>query len=542
MKNELSSLLEVNRLDYRLPPALAVANSRSKKAYPALTANMVFGETMIFTLSSGASYLDFLNSYISFNVTITDDVKSPSVRMSPHCGWAQAIKRVTIIHSSGVEIDRINDSNGEFQQLKNYYDRSRAKRRTQGQLYNLNDSFQPGSIIRNTTDNFAEVNAAGFDVQYAFLATASDQTTYIITPPGAANGVTPLVRRDWTVKTRVPGWTNGAVAANTSGFKEDLVTQGVVIPVVIPLSHIHPFFDSDLLAPSFLAAGLRIELEFHTKEHFFQRVTYADDATPPAAVAAAAWDPAAAVRISKPLIQVESFTLTDSIVRKLSQVSAESGLEWYFTAIHQSQITTSQTDNAIQISRALSRANSVIIKTRRNGDVGNALADSFASEPWDLQRTATDTGGAMTANRALNGTMNAFQVQLGAQYIPAATLTDIPWFIHSALMAFSTFRRTDEMVGVSNMEFTGADFVRSYLVANATTADIYAGSLAIAAVPLETSSTLQQSGSPISAQRTAVVNIGYLDAPAAGTIRRIDLFVPYEKLATLFLDSVVVRS
>ena len=69
----------------------------------------------------------------------------------------------------------------------------------------------------------------------------------------------------------------------------------------------------------------------------------------------------------------------------------------------------------------------------------------------------------------------------------------------------------------------------------------YSLGLAVSAVPLESSSTLQQSGAAISAQRTAVVNMTWAKSDDTDD-RKIDAFVPYSKLATLFLDSVVVRS
>ena len=192
----------------------------------------------------------------------------------------------------------------------------------------------------------------------------------------------------------------------------------------------------------------------------------------------------------------------------------------------------------------MSRACCVIIKSRTNANMSGstqAAADSYASDPWQLQGIRyDDTTTAITAtNRAMDGTMTAFQVQLGAQYIPALPTVSPQEFLHSALKTFNQYRRSDEVGGVPLWSYMGID--EQYSFDNARPDQVRAAK-AISAVPLESSSTLQQSGSAISAQRTAVVNFEYKYDRTTDTPRRVDLFVPYSKLATLYLDSVVVRS
>jgi len=229
------------------------------------------------------------------------------------------------------------------------------------------------------------------------------------------------------------------------------------------------------------------------------------------------------------------------------QVSASSGLEWYFDAVHSMEGGGTESDYSMQITRALSRANNVIVKTRTRSDIGNTFKDSYGSQPW--VKKISEGGGTANSPPALNlpdstidGSMVGLQIQLGAQYIPSRSLKDRSEFIHSALKTFSQFRRTDQVGGVNDTMFSGFRTTRK------TTADAagdnYMNGLAIAAVPLESSSTLQQSGAAISAQRTAVVNMSWNPAAGATPIasRKVDVFVVYSKLATLFLDSVVIRS
>lgn len=559
-ESDIGSLLEVNRLDYRLPPSLAVANSRSMKSYPALNQSSNFGDKVTFVLSSGAAYLDLMNSMISFDVVFNDTNGAGTckgARIPAHCGWLQAIQAYTIVHSSGVELDRQNDCVGEWTQIQNYYNRSQQKRRVQGSLYGLNDSTWPSGVLRNTTTSFSDAIGDDFySPEIGSTALGAGYYTLSAEGPGSGLGTIPVEFYDdrrWRQKRDLANRTTleamGEVATDISGYKEDInlvaggAAGGTRVHVVIPLAQIAGIFDVDLLAPSFLAAGLRIELQFYSREHFFQKVSIVTGVSPAQVYAAEPWTATQSVTIQNAKIQVESFTLTDSIVRKLSQISAQNGLEWYWDAIHQSSVSTGQKTASFQINRALSRANSVIVKSRSVSRIGAVVYDSYASDPWEVQGVAYDDTTALTVNNtAQDGTMTAFQIQLGAQYIPAAPVKYTEEYLHSALKTFNQFRRSDEVGGVPLWLFKGIDPIFHSLAG--AVADPARAGLAIAALPLESSSTLQQSGSAISAQRTAVVNIEFKYARAAdgSNMRRLDLFVPYSKLATLYLDSVVVRS
>jgi len=489
MKSDLSSLLEVNRLDYRLPPSLSIATSRSMKQFRSSKTDHVAGESQVdFQLSSGAAYVDLLNSYLSFDVDISataDDGTVLNLFMPSHAGWLQFIKAYRIIHSSGVELDRQNDSVGEWIQIQNQYGKSEATRKTKGALYRLNDANRP--VPLNTEVGYYEAARSGI---------VADPTNYTPTLDVAGG--------------------------------ETLGTAGKLYHAVVPLGELAGIFDQDLLAPSFLTAGLRIELQFHTKEHFFKKTT--------------AWAVNEKVTIKNPAINLECFTLTDSITRKLSQISASSGLEWYWDAVHHMNSVQATNSVTVQITRALSRANAVIVKTRNDFNMNNRSVDSLASQPWiyDVPDNAANAVG-VAIEKENDGTLSQFQVQLGAQFIPSQPIAKREAFLHSALKTFSQFRRSDEVGGVDMMDFAGLKTLQS-LVGQAGE---YEPGLAIATVPLESSSTLQQSGSAISAQRTAVVNLEWSNAVKNAGVagnRRIDVFVPYSKLATLFLDSVVVRS
>lgn len=492
-KTDLSSLLEVNRLDYRLPPSLSIATSRSMKVFRSSKHEHVMGDSQVdFQLSSGAAYVDLLNSYLSFSVKFAGVAPITGVKMPAHAGFLQMIKGYRVIHSSGVELDRMNTSVGEWTQIQNYYNRSAGTRRTAGTLYNMNDSINPVSITQ-------------------YMSGAQEVS-----------------------KQNLNNTTADAV------FTSPDDARGYEFRVVIPLAHLAGIFDQDLMAPSFLTAGLRIELEFYNKEHFFVKTD-------------SVWGANDSCTIIKPEINLECFQLTDSIVRKLSQISASSGLEWYWDAVHNMSSTLADSQVTVQVTRALSRANNIVVKSRHDTAVGRHNFDSYASQPWVYGVNDT-TGGDEEKGNA--GNMSGFQIQLGAQFIPSQPIVYKEDFLHSAMKTWSQFRRNDETGSVEMPTFTGVkQRDASTIAAPAVPANfaVYKPGLAVCAVPLESSSTLQQSGSAISAQRTAVCNIEYKYAPVAlrepltaavipGTLRKIDVFVAYSKLATLFLDSVVVRS
>ena len=225
---DISSLLEVNRLDFRLPPSLSIATSRSMKVYRSQQSSYIAGgQQLQFTLSSGSTYVDFMNSFLKFTVKLPDVIGAAvKPKMPPHCGWANMIQQIRIVHSSGVELDRINTGVGEWLQIQNYYDRSADTRKVVGGLYDLNDTSRPSPLVNS--NNFLARAKEGLNVPY-------DATTF-----------------------------NGDSLETASGEVMDISfrPEGKEFPVCIPLSQLLGFFNVDLLAPSFLSAGLQVILQF----------------------------------------------------------------------------------------------------------------------------------------------------------------------------------------------------------------------------------------------------------------------------------------
>ena len=330
----------------------------------------------------------------------------------------------------------------------------------------------------------------------------------------AANRTNLHIAADPQDKVWAPAVNSGIIPLNT------------YVTVSIPLSCLLPCFRSKLLLPSFLAAGLRLELTTHKKERFF------------CGLSSAVWSTAGLIDpvISDVYIYTETFQLADSISKKLSQISASTGLEYAFTAVHQQPVTTNLGELSVSISRALSRANNVMCKIRSNDSYNSVTNDSFTSLPIlsdSVRNNATVYGAEL---KIQDGTLDAFSVQLGAHSIPAAPVSGLQEAYMSTMKTFGAYRRTDASVGPTIAEWAGS--VEPLPSAPAT----YAAKTNVGCycLPLESSSVLAEAGAAISAQRSAQVLIRFKTAQVVQ--RRIDIWVEFSKLCSVFLDQVIVRN
>jgi len=550
-KAELGSLLEINNLDYRLAPSLSVATNRQLKSYRSARVSYVLGQQVNITASTGAAYVDPKNSYISFDAVLPADIAWDDVSLPANGGWAQMFQSYVIMHSSGVEIDRMAASAGEYCQIKSFYEKDKHYRETTGSLWDHQDAAT-SPLERSTTTGLTNSSING--IKSVHLRSGADQV---------------CGKKLNALNTRLVHPLNGAHELGHLGPLHDTMSLASLgkrakignnrrVHVVIPLCEIAPVFNTNLLMPSFLIAGLRLELNTYPKEHFLT-LHNSENQTWPAPVANTG---KGLVQLENVYINLETFQLSDSITRKLSQISASSGLEWPFTAVHTANQTITGNEFSYQITRALSRANNIIVKVRREQAVKATFADSFTSLPMvdpihKVLRGTADAFDVMHDARVTelehnDGRIEAFQVQLGAQFIPAAPLQSIRDQLHSTLKTFGGLRRTDTAIGLSLGQYAGEIVPGDYqnlaaagapvlgLVPYNDGVPIYGPCVGVVAVPLESSSTLNESGAAISAQRTAVVNIKM--ASNVSVNRRYDFFVEYTKVCTLFLDSVVVRS
>jgi hypothetical protein len=102
----VSSDLLVNNLVYKMPSALSLATSRSYMRHFPQVQTYSAGQTMVFDLTSGSSYVDAENSYLTFRVQLV----SAAGNISANFGSGSAmnlIRQITIRSRSGTELDRL---------------------------------------------------------------------------------------------------------------------------------------------------------------------------------------------------------------------------------------------------------------------------------------------------------------------------------------------------------------------------------------------------------------------------------------------------
>ena len=106
----VSSDMLVNNLVYRQPSALSLATQRTYTRHFPQVQTYSAGQTMVFDLTSGSSYVDPENSYLTFKVQL----KTSGAAISANFASGSAmnlIRQVTIRSRSGTELDRVELAN-----------------------------------------------------------------------------------------------------------------------------------------------------------------------------------------------------------------------------------------------------------------------------------------------------------------------------------------------------------------------------------------------------------------------------------------------
>jgi hypothetical protein len=106
----VGSDLMVNNLVYRQPSALSLATQRAYTRHFPQVQTYSAGQTMVFDLTSGSSYMDPENSYLTFKVQL----KSTGSAVTGNFGSGSAmnlIRQVTARSRSGTELDRVELAN-----------------------------------------------------------------------------------------------------------------------------------------------------------------------------------------------------------------------------------------------------------------------------------------------------------------------------------------------------------------------------------------------------------------------------------------------
>lgn len=455
-EDQVSSLLLVNNLDYRLAPSLSVAVTRSHASYVSSSQTYGPGQLLSCTLSSGGQYINMKESYLSITVAL---LTGPDPQTSP------GTYTLPMWHS---EVSATAD----------------------GQL---NPPGRNGGMNLFSSMRYVHSSGTVIDEQISDLdlwAYMRDRYTFSSDEQSSVGSL-----YDYGIK-------NNANMVFTPG--------GPSRQILIPMSQIADVFNQPLLMPSFIAAGSRLELRVNEVGRAFVRV----DATVGPLPVGVDPIPTPVLVISNVELVLQQIQLTDSINRAISNISASSGLEYDFTSVAVNNAITSNVSGSIQVSRALSRANSAILVRRDTDALSGPTRWNRQSAAPAFQKVVNDTGGR-------------YSVQLGGQSIPQSPVTTSKEAYFHALVAFGAAMDRDRCPTVSYQNFQG--------LANSLVSD------AVSCISLETSSTLNQSGSALSAQRVLVFDYASMDAPT-GQGATLTLFTPHVRLVTAYLDSIIARA
>ena len=102
----VSNDMLVNNLVYRQPSALSLATQRSYMRHFPQVQSYSAGTTMVFDLTSGSSYIDPENSYLTFKIQLTSAAAAITANFASGSAM-NLIRQVTIRSRSGTELDRI---------------------------------------------------------------------------------------------------------------------------------------------------------------------------------------------------------------------------------------------------------------------------------------------------------------------------------------------------------------------------------------------------------------------------------------------------
>jgi hypothetical protein len=475
-----------------------------------------YNEADIITIpiSTGASFVDPANSTIKFRLNINLTAATAAKYLF---FWGNDTLRrqnalnlfseFRVVHSSGYEADRMGRGYAAWKYLSNAYAHDFDWFLTHGSL------MRGTQVATDTPDSRAFRGNDGGGPAYppqapdAVVDTAATAQPY----PGSMFDGT-----DEAFADRRPF---GATLTATVALP---VTSTIAIDVEIPLSEISGIWAGNDLSPSFLMAGARIELTLQNKEQAF--IVRNGLAVAPAVTN---WN----YTITNVKAKLETVTFTDAILRSISMTSANTGLEIPFVAVHYAQANTNTSSQSIQVNRAVSRANAVVVRPYPQTSIANTIRTSQLDSVAAYFLPLGDTG---------------FQVKLGAEFMPATPIKDPIALYQAAQIAWGNWKarekntvRMVDYVGQGPLGFvSGAAAPAQTLCPRAT--------LSLLAMTLEKSGTLAQSGSPISAARDLNVVFGgesytaYNDPIWGGMM--CDVFVPHIALVTVFLDSILARS
>lgn len=300
------------------------------------------------------------------------------------------------------------------------------------------------------------------------------------------------------VWTKPPDWFNGAGSAIGYGSDKTGVVAGTTTTAgtslkadwILPMSMFEGVFAADQLCPSYLAAGMRIELR-----------TVSGSAPNKILLSDGAERKIADFSIKAELF-CDTYLLNDAAMIELKKVSAQNGLEYVYTGIHRQRDTVGEKTVAVDktITKAVSRA---------------LTAYAIRKPPFVDVRTV-DSFEAIADCQPVK-----YQWRLGSQYYPHQPIEGLHEAFANALHVTDTFWKPQ------NVKIT--DFPK----------------ISITPASFERSNLLRYSGAPINNSRVLSFDGEYAGPGGAALAdgngaTEFTMYLEYVTVAKVFLNNVVV--
>jgi len=253
---------------------------------------------------------------------------------------------------------------------------------------------------------------------------------------------------------KLMGYESGDVISDTAGA--DTFTA------VIPLTHLHPFFNPEggVMLPANMASGLRVELDLAPlAEAFVNGTTFASQPT--------------GYEITDCYFQTMNISLMDSAQASLNTVAQKSALEYVYKDVFTSQNShpsnTSQLN--IDINKSVAFASEALAVVQDTASLTTLLEDSFDTDylpgKWDYT--------------------------LGSNHYPNVKVDDSRLAYHNALLTFDKLKHSTKETSATLASFNVTDGIYS--------------------VSLERDTALALSQSPVNASRALRFELTFDTAP-----------------------------
>lgn len=511
----IDGLLQANALDYKLPPNLSVVVRRNLVKSASDTKSYTAADTLSFIVNSGDQYVDPSNSYFIFqlgcDVTANSASFSSTATAAARFGLGSAmnvILEVSCTSASGTEVIREKKINA-YRIVDDRYGCSGEWLEKYGSIYGYKktDTWDVAPTAFSPTQTTIAISTAGvvtgvgtalstelsvgdilisptFGYRYRLTAITSATAAQVealgtLTAVVAAAGWTALrARDDGNAK-----WIGQNICYNGTGVGFN--DASTAPRFCIPLSRMSGIFNTNKLIPAGLIGGMRVEITLETANKALVWSSLATANTPPT------------YTITNPRLVFDTYQLSDSVLKRLNAISANSGLEVVYYAVDNTPGSlSSETSVNVDSKRAVSRAMTTFLKVRATSDT-TAENDSMKSD---------------------STAFTSFQMTLAGLNFPNHTVTNQQEMFQIAQYTWDKLKNCDNPndVSLSSYQNDGDNIVSA---------------------TLERSNVLALSGLPISSARilqcTAVL--------ASSVTGLTDLYMTYVKVAKVYLNKIIVR-